>query len=225
MNKRMVSLITQTAFVAAFALCYLGVARADGAPSPNIVQNPGFESWAVITDLGNPPIKTDAGSMPVSWDPDAEAPDPKVSSGTYSCGVFKDTIVKHGGNASVRIESGRTVDIGGIIQQMDLEPNTKYQVTAWYKGDNIVVDGDAGVFIWAVYGPKDDYWNHMTFWAKKPDVHDGTFDWTLFKDTFDTNATAGTVRLTLQLRKATGKLWFDDIEVRKIGPVTPVKSF
>jgi hypothetical protein len=65
----------------------------------------------------------------------------------------------------------------------------------------------------------------MTFKPYKPTAHDGTFDWTKAQMTVDTNDTAGTMALTLQLRRASGKVWFDDVEVKKLGPVTAVKSF
>ena len=198
---------------------------ADGVAGANVLQNPGFEDWSVASGLGDPPALTNAGLVPTNWVASPEDQAPKDNPGTFTGGIYKDASVKHGGNASLRLESGRSVDIIGVTQEASVDPNSKYEIDAWYKGDGIAANGDTGVFVWAVYGPVADYWSHMTFNSNKPPVHDGTFDWTPFQMTFDTNDTAGKVRLTLQLRLASGKVWFDDVVLKKLGTVTPVKSY
>ena len=207
------------------ALGSLTAAGADATAPANLVTNPGFEVWAASTSFGTPAAITDAGMLPAQWLASPETQAPKDNPGTYTGAIHKDATVKHSGNASLRLESGRGCDIIGAMQWVNLEPNTKYDITFWYKGDNIQVDGDGGVLVWAVFGPKADYWNHMTFNPTHPAVHDGTFDWTKGQFTIDTKDTTSQMILTLQLRRATGKLWYDDIQVTKAGAVTTVPSF
>ncbi|HEY3329887.1 MAG TPA: hypothetical protein VGK19_07700 [Capsulimonadaceae bacterium] len=210
--------IGRAAVAALVAICAISAAHADAPAVKNLVANNGLEAWEVGTAAE---IKTDGGNLPVNWQPDKEVfGGVKDNPGPFSGGIFKDTTVKHGGASSVRLESGRACDVVSVWAQLDVNPKTKYQITAWCKGENIVTAGD-GAYVWAVYGPSQDYWSHQTHNAVKPTVHDGTFDWTKVQFTVDTNETGEEMHLVLQLRRATGKLWFDDIEVTKLGPATP----
>jgi len=198
--------------------------RADSPARPaNLATNGGFENWATPSTVSAPWPKLGSEGAPVDWTPEMETPLAKEDYGKITAGLYKDTAIKHTGDASVRLEGTNPAESVNAVRFVPVEPNTRYRVKLWVKGDSI--EG-TGIMVWAVFGPAGgDFWAHQDFHPKAPDVHTGTFDWEPVEYTVETNATAGTIRLVCQLRLATGKAWFDDFEFTKLGPVTAVQNF
>lgn len=142
--------------------------------------------------------------------------------------IARDTAVKHGGEASLRIENGLTTDITDVIcQQFAVEPNTIYRFRIWVRGENIVANPNdgCGALAWCHTRPAEDLWKNVTTTNKSPDPRTGTFDWTRFTWRLESPLDAGFMDLVLQLRRASGKLWYDDAELAAVGKITVVETY
>jgi hypothetical protein len=210
------------------ALAYSPAVQAENAPG--VLANIGFESWtAAPAPPSNPKelvAKYGADGIPSDWRPSIESIMPRADPNFKSdCGIYRDDAVKHGGKSSVRFETGLPTDIDSLYQMIPVEPNTRYKISVWVKGENLVSNDRDGVRIWANYGPATDYWKLQTPSSVAPTVHDGTFDWEPIEVTVNTNKDAALLVVNIQLRRASGKAWFDDVAIAKLGPVAKVESF
>ena len=142
--------------------------------------------------------------------------------------VARDTQIKHGGTSSVRIENGLATDITEIsLPPFAVKPNSRYLVKVWIKGEGIALHaGDGtGASVWVNTGPEKDYWSHQTALLQQPPKKDGDFEWTLLEIPIETAPNTGMMAVLLQLRRATGKVWFDDLEVLPQGEIKKAESF
>lgn len=142
--------------------------------------------------------------------------------------IARDTQIKHGGEAAVRIEGGLPTDIVDIsLPPFAVAPNTKYLVKVWIKGQNIALNKDdgTGAAVWVNTGPEKDFWTHQTSLLQQAAKKDGDFDWTPLEITVDTAADTGMMVILLQLRRASGTVWFDDLEVVPQEKPKVVESF
>jgi hypothetical protein len=217
----------------AFLLCALALAMpcaGDALLSVNLVSNGNFDIWAPAP---SPPADPKAvfptfgpDGAPADWHCSAEITpgidDPDIKPGA---GIFRDQTVKCAGQSSLRFENGATTDIASAFAQFDIEPNTRYKVSCWVKGENIVSSRNDGTIVWVQYGPKANIWAGGRVAAHVTDTHVGTFDWHHVEYAADTDDEAQTMHVTVQLRNASGKAWFDDIQVIKIGPIVHVDSY
>lgn len=208
-------------------------ATADGqneATSQNLVADGGFEDWGPAPkasgDSKQPFPTYGADGVPVNWTCSAEitpgVSDPSIKSQT---GVYRDQLLKHLGTSSLRLEAGAVTDIIGAYTQFNCEGNSRYKVKCWVRGENIVSLRNEGILVWTRYGSIKDFWQHNVWSAQSPNPHNGTFGWQPYEFTVVSNPTAQTMIITLQLRNASGKAWFDDVEVTKIGTVAAVESY
>jgi hypothetical protein len=211
------------------ALLAAGVARADGTapPAVNLLPNPGFETWVPATRQKNWPAIPDG--IPQDWSPSVSAYEQSRDPAFPLQGtIARDTAIKHGGEASLRIENGLTTDITDVICQMfTVTPNTIYRFRVWVRGENIVMNPNdgAGALCWYHTRPTSDMWKNVTWGAQSPEPRSGTFDWTLFTWRLETNADAKFMDVVVQLRRASGKVWFDDADVEAVGKITPVETY
>ena len=198
------------------------------AVGPNLLLNPGFEDWAKSDQTVDPKKLPTLGTegVPAQWllSPESSKPNPLVKP---AVAVYKDTAVKHGGTASVRLEAKAPTDIIGAMQFVPVEPDTVYTVRCWLKGENVGsgVQNGGGAMVWANPGPAKDYYTHWEPHFNIPKVKDGTFEWQPYEFTVTTGSDAGQMSVVFQLRNASGKLWYDDVEVVKNGMVKQIKSF
>ncbi len=183
----------------------------------NMVSNPGLETWQTDTGKHNParfPTLQD-NLVPTDWN---------VSMHAYEKGlkvtgaISKDTAEKRRGEASVRIDNASTTDITELVRwNLTVKPNTTYRVTAWFKGQDIELNkpGDAGAAVWAAAGPSKGFWGDkkgtQTFMKKG-----GSFDWTSLTCQLTTRENDQQMIVNLQLRRAKGSLWIDDVEVVEV---------
>jgi hypothetical protein len=187
-----------------------------GQAGENILTNSGVEDWEAGS-LGESGKTTDVPSLwRVGLAATEKAADPSFEE---TGAIFKDTAIKHGGGASVRIESEATTDIVYFDQLIPVEPNTTYKVSFWVRGEDIILNpGDgAGAISVASWGPLEDFWGNQVDTWKRLEVRDGTFDWQLVEYTVETGDAAEQLKVSMQLRRATGKVWYDDLEVIRVG--------
>ena len=202
---------------------------AQDAPA-NIVVNGDFEKWHAASDAdktaSNAPKFVDDQIADGFWfnaEAYERAQDPKFP---FSTTIARDTTVKHGGEAAVRIENGAITDIGSVVlQPIDVEPNTKYTIKVWVKGENLVLEkGSPGPTIWNSFGPTENFWANM----KTENMQlqkSGSFDWMPIEIPVTSAANSGKLMILLQLRRASGQLWFDDLEVIPGEKVEAVPEF
>jgi len=140
--------------------------------------------------------------------------------------IAQDPQVKHGGEFSIRIESSDSQLTSFIfLGPIPIEPLSRYLVRVWIKGEDIVSNSKpGGAMLWVHTGPEGNFWQGKRS-PKFPELREGTFDWTLFEFSFDSDPDANLLRLVLQLRNATGKVWFDDLEILPDGKVESGERF
>lgn len=211
------SILKSTALV---ALCLASTCAAPlrGQTEENLLVNPGLEEW----DPGSlaPGRSTTTTELPVQWRAGRYASEAAVDPAFEQKGeVFKDTEIKHGGEASARIENGLTTDTIDLVQLIPVEPNVTYKITFWVRGEDIVLNsGDgAGATSCAAWGPVEDFTSNFVVTWKQFDVREGSFDWQPIEYTVDTGDAAEQLSVGLQLRRSSGKVWYDDLEVTRVG--------
>lgn len=201
-----------------FALC-APVAAQNPPKHYNLLPNGGFETWQDLSaeEKAKPENVAKDGSIATGYWFSSEAyertQDPKFP---IKVAIAKDDTTKHGDKSAVRIVNGATTDIGSVVlQPISIAPGFHYILRGWMKGDNIVKDEKTGlgVALWTNVGPKEDFWGKMKNDLYPTNKKDGTFDWTPFEVKFDVPATSNQVMFSLQLRRASGTLWFDDVEL------------
>ena len=186
---------------------FLALAAAT-ASTVNLVADPGFEDWPTP-------------DVPKGWEASDTPMDPKGP----KQGVVTRDPAAHGGTSAVRITNGLATDITQVSQLVPVEPNSLYHVRGWYKGANIQSSDGNGVLIWTSPGPTQDFYGHASYTAQAPPTRVGTFGWQPFDLKINTGPNDGLLSLTPQLRRASGTVWFDDLEVVKTGTITPVESY
>jgi hypothetical protein len=208
------------------------VSSADDDQPTNLLTHGGFEKWmdwTPPTDPAAPVATVKGGRRPTDWDYEVEAyerkNDPKFP---VTVTIFREEDIKHGGDYAVKIQNAAMTDIGGLTSSppINVQPNTTYKVTVWYKGDNIVPNaGDgAGVVFWTGEAPTPSLWDHGTINCYPPKVKTGTFDWTSYEFTFTTKADTNDLAITAQLRRAQGTVWFDDFSMVVVKPAGPAPA-
>jgi hypothetical protein len=197
------------------------------AAAANLLPNPGFEVWVPAGRQKGWPAIPDG--VPQDW---------RVGQTAYEQGrdedfpvqgtVARDTAIKHGGEAALRIENGLTTDITDVIcRQFPVEPNTIYRFRVWVRGEEIVANPNdgCGVLVWCHTRPIEDLWKNVTTLNKPPDPRTGTFDWLRFAWRIETPPDAHFMDIVLRLRRASGKVWYDDAELEAVGKITVVETY
>lgn len=188
-------------------------------PTTNLVVNGGFEEWRDATEQERKAV--DCVQFPDGlW---------HMVGGT-NFALTRDDKVKHGGNCSLRVENKDTKSSVYVIQRIDAEPETRYRIRMWLKGENIDAYHPKGVLVHAVassYDNKKDpnLWaGNLHYEGKAPSPNTGTFDWKELDFTFDVPLQTRTILIDVELRGA-GTMWLDDVEVIKKEKVVTVESF
>lgn len=228
MGNRFFRSVNATAALAIAVIFAAGSIRASGAPARNLVDNGGFQMWSPAPDRGGAREFPRFGpeGIPAGWSWGAEV-SPFVTDPSIHCdaGIFRDDGVKRQGTCSVRFENPHVWDIVALWRQIAVEPNTVYLISCWSRGEAIHSANGDGVVYWARWGPTQGFDRHNTVIASAPSVHSGTFDWTRYDFTVETDADTQVMDITVQLRNASGTAWFDDFEVAKLRSVVHVPTF
>lgn len=204
-----------TIALATFILSALPTFAAD----PVAITNPGFEEWRPFTPPTHPAeIKRTPqlnGQIPATWSAAQVSLDPQDAPLTVV--ITKDENTKHTGNASVRVENTTTNEVAELSHDfIKVQPSTKYTLKFWVKAENLVLNpkGISGIAVVANTGPVTDFSGKQTRRMGKPTgTTETTFDWQQFEYVFQTEAAAEQLNLRIQLRGASGKAWFDDVEL------------
>lgn len=205
----------------------LGAARAKadsppaGAHAQSIVSSGGFEDWqAAPSGLKN---SMDCRQVPTGWDV-------QPRQDRASCSLGSDAAVKHGGRFSVRLGNTNTKSGLSISQRMDAEPEYRYVIRLWLKGDRVDAYHPKGIIVHVAASSQSD--KHDTGFSSgvlrqsdnTPSPHSGTFDWHEFVCTFDTPAGTRSMMLLVELRGA-GVVWLDDVRVTRLEKCIEVESY
>jgi hypothetical protein len=202
----------------AAALC-MSAWAAEPDSANNIAISGDLEVWVPfeVPTHSRPVVKLPENLTPERFDATVDVPgdDNSLPVGVT---IAPDRMHKHGGDIAARIENTDQEQTGVLsLREIPVEPNTEYLVRVWIKGEDIAGDlrSKRGAAVWVKYGPKEDFWKSPLTGSKMfmPENPAGTFPWTKFEFKFSTPADIGLLRVSLQLRKATGTLWFDDLEV------------
>ncbi len=199
----------------------------------NLLKNGNFSKWKASAAPAMGKIQLLSHKVPIGW--------PFIDNEAYGlAGNAKFTTQgaigrsahvhkagkKPGSGYALLIQNGLRTDITNVGQMISVTPETVYKVSVWVKGANIHPSHryGGGVYVWANWGPKH-FWAHQHSLARQPKPNLGTFGWRKLTFRVDTGKGARHMAISLQLRCATGKAWFDHVSVVKIGKITPVKSF
>ena len=205
----------------------LGAARAKadspsaGAHPQSIVGNGGFENWQAAPE--NLQKSIDCPQAPTGW---SVQPGPDRS----GCSLRSDAAVHRGGSFSVRLGNTNTKSGLSIAQRIDAEPEYRYIIRLWVKGDRIDAYHPKGVIVHVAASSQSDK-NDTGLWSgvlresdKTPSPHCGTFDWHELVCTFDTPVATRSLLLLVELRGA-GTLWLDDVRVTRLEKSIQVESY
>ena len=213
-------------------------ANAADNPPANLIANGGFERWAPL-DAGLLKDKqvqnvnlTPPEQGPVDWVPLRELTEGQAPTAS----IAMDEAVKHSGKRSVRIHNSDPRDVT-LVQYStqsftrrpddphNIKPNRRYLIRWWVKGQD-VVPGDAGPILMLYYDTeRDGKPARVDTYEQGVPLPQGTFDWQQRQFVFITDAHASSVTLSLQLRWATGTIWYDDVEMFDEGKVVHVETY
>ncbi len=209
------------------AIMLMGAARAKadspstGANGQSIVNNGGFENWqAAPDDLRK---SMDCSRVPTGWSVQP-AQDPK------SCSLRRDAANQRGGRFSVRLGNTNTKNGLSLAQRIDAEPEYRYLIRLWFKGDHIDAYHPKGVIVHVAASSQADK-NDTGLWSgvlresgKTSPPNCGTFDWHELVCTFDTPVNTRSILLLVELRGA-GVLWLDDVRATRLEKCKQVESY
>jgi hypothetical protein len=212
-------------FTALLCPVMLAAVAAAGSPpagsSRSIIDNGGFEQWeAAPGDLRK---SMDCPQLPARW-----SVLPRDDRKSYS--VHRDAVCKHGGSFSVRLGNTATKGNLSLVQRTGAEPEYRYVVRLWLKGDHIDAYHPLGVIVHVVASSQSDkhdtgLWSGMLRHSDRTDPpNSGTFDWREFVCTFDTPVDTRSILVLVELRGA-GVAWVDDVSVRRLEKCKQVESY
>jgi|GEM_PF-2110407 len=191
----------------------------------NLATNGGFEEWVPASLPSDRPVPNVVDARtPADFHVSLEGVEKDAPVGVT---IAEDTAIRHSGSSSIRIENTIPGQTGSVaLRAVPAEPNTRYQIKIWIKGENI--EGTrGGVAVWVHHGPADGFWSTVTSKRelKWPPERTGSFDWHSLEFTVDTLENADRIRVILQLRNAVGTVWFDDLEIVPLSAVDSVTVF
>jgi hypothetical protein len=129
--------------------------------------------------------------------------------------VYRDREIKHVGNYSVRMQnSSMTKGLCRLYNTQSIKvPNYRaYEISFWIKTEAFSKPGKVGITVLGVNGIEGRLYSKPGSLGIEP-----TQDWTEYKVTFNTLEQSG-IRIYLGIwENASGKIWFDDVELKEIG--------
>lgn len=203
------------ASLAVAALVAHGTASIAAEPV-NLLANAGMESWEPIKDspIANA-LTWGPNGGPAGWDVAPEIVKADNPNAEFGGSIIRDSAVKHSGQYSVRLSCAATTDILAIVQRVPVDPSAKYRVHGWYRCENVKPWQLGGIWIWINTIP--NLFEYSTYTWRHHETADGpTFDWREFNFTESTGPSDHLLELCLQLRRAPGTVWFDDVSVTRV---------
>lgn len=192
----------------------------------NVLPNGDFEEWehSSIKGMGDrqgkewqPPTLSD-GLAPKNFELICEkAGDPPGVT------IARDELEKHSGSYSIRVENADASQIASIFaKDFPVNPLSRYKVTVWYKMSE--VSGKGSVMVWTYYGPKKGGGKRHEE-SRSINPSRGNSDWLKCEFTMDTTEDSELGSIGLQLRAASGTVWFDDVSVARVGEIKSIPNF
>jgi hypothetical protein len=186
-----------------------------------MVDNGGFEDWQPAPDDLRKSM--DCPQVPTRWtvQPDEDR---------KSFSVRRDAAEKHGGRSSVRLANTSTTTHLCLAQRIDAEPEYRYVVRLWFKGDHIDAYHPKGVLAHLSASSQSDkkdtgLWSGvLRYSARAEPPNSGTFDWHELVCTFDTPPDTRSILILVELRGA-GVVWVDDVRVTRLEKCKEVESY
>lgn len=187
------------------------VCAADAAPA-NLILNGGFENWTSSAATGTTNPGFAISQAPDNWRAAAVSSNANAPS---TVSIARDQDIRHGGRASLQITNSRLTDTGVVSsREFSVLPGHTYICSVWYRAKNVAKDGDGvGIAFAVAQGPSGAASTDMRISPVVPKINTGTFDWRRLQIRCTTLATTRTMRVDLELRRATGIAWFDDVVV------------
>jgi hypothetical protein len=206
-----------------------------GKPGPgeNLLVNGGFEEWVDKIRLSKNLLTSKPVSnvitgekWPLSWVPGCT---PYAGKGLGEKGSVEiDESQAHSGQFSLRVANRSMTATTHVDFQPEpypgkkklvLEPNSRYILSWWVKGENIRLSeelkgGGKGAMMFSYYLTKDN----KRVYKNKSLLLEGSYGWQQQSVVFSTGSEGGEFSMSLQLRFATGTLWYDDVRLEKLGP-------
>jgi hypothetical protein len=127
-----------------------------------------------------------------------------------SPGTVVDETVAHTGHASLRCDSDVLDASGGVRQVIALDPPVQHPfvVSGWAKAEHAEVAQDFDVYLDLHYADGTPLWGQIAHFEP------GTHDWQHAALQFDAAKPVSSIEVFVLFRKAKGRVWFDDIDVR-----------
>jgi hypothetical protein len=196
-----------------------GGARADAPAS--VVVNGGLEDWqdapAALQQAVSCP------QLPGGWNLN-----PGLVGKQFS--LARDAEVKHGGESSARLANPDTTSAVSLLQRLSVEPEMRYVVRMWLRGEKVDAYHPKGVIVTLVSSSQNDPRDN-NMWAgslavadKAPSPNQGTFDWRELVGIVDTPPGTKSLMLVVTLRGA-GTMWVDDVQVTPLEKCIEVESY
>lgn len=191
------------------SLCFSHLSYAEDNQAPNS----DFEQWTEAPE-NRPPqhIATSDRLIPTHHMVIVE-----TSSSQPTSTVSQDSLIKHGGNYSVKLENSNGEDSVAVsTREIPIDPAQHYRVKVWVRGENIEsASKDSGVFLWIHQGPKEEFWSNEASIRKPHRIPDaiGSFEWMPFEVDVTPRPQDNLMRIAVQIRKSTGSLRVDDVEL------------
>ena len=218
--------------VATVGMLALSLAHAAEDAGPNLLANGGLEQWQTdhLPPAG-PNVPALLDGLPTGWSVSQEAyergDDPAF---VVRGAVSRETALKVAGEASVRLTNAANTDITEVSQgPFAVQPDAVYRVRCQVRGEKIVLNArdGCGVIVWGNTGtgaPGDQTIGYQ-YLPRTPTPKAGSFDWQGFEFFVETGPQASWMRVALQLRRASGTAWFDEVAVNLVAKVHPVESY
>lgn len=192
---------------ASMCFSHLSYAQENQAP------NGDFEQWTEAPEKRPPQhIATSDRLVPTQHMVIVE-----TSSSQPGSTVSQDSLIKHDGNYAVKLDNPNGEDSVAVsTKEIPIDPAQHYRVKVWVRGENIeAASQESGTFLWVHQGPKEEFWSNEASIRKPHRIPDaiGSFDWMPFEVDVAPRPQDNLIRIAVQLRKSTGSLWIDDVEL------------
>ena len=191
----------------------------------NFLPNPGFEDWAQSSGVSDRAFRLDHREAPAYWLASMSQNPPSAPDEMKPL-LIRDVEIKHGGEASARIEIPDPTILGSMAIRPEansgwapgpvpIEPGKKYIVRGWLRGEDVVANDKGDVVqMHVLVGGGDDFFggaNNNRHLINKIEWQDGT-EWFPFEFEFETADSEVAVFFSIGFC-CSGKFWIDDLEI------------
>ncbi len=186
------------------------------ASADPMIPNGGFERWDEVKNPQTNIAKFPDNLKPEGWSPGNHRPNQSIPQTSEAA---KDTTVKHGGEASIRLTCTAPTSMPNQAATWDIKvtPEKYYRLSAWVKGENIQPDPKArtaGAIMTFSTAPAKNFWQrqYMEISVFQPS---GTFEWKQVSKIYNVMRNCDRLLVAFALQNASGTLWVDDVTLEE----------